>query len=51
MKLLHLTTETTLDKQPGQTFNQGKKMLYTKIISKIIKAINLLKRFSPFRVK
>ena len=28
----------------------NKKMLYTKIISKIIKATNLLKRSSPFRV-
>ena len=27
-----------------------KKMLYTKIISKIIKAIDLLKRFSLFRI-
>ena len=45
VKLLDLTTGTALDKQSGKKFSQWKKKLYTKIVSKIIKAI-IFRNFS-----
>ena len=48
-------TITFDDRDPPWINNQVKhliseKMLYTQVILKITKAINLLQRFSPFRV-